>query len=216
MFSKLIKYLPLIIILFAAYEINTLWTEHQELLESKQGAIPAIQNRIARFKREQKEVESFMADIEAAKQRMELVAQEVEALQRKLPANISDTENIAMFQKIIEDLNIRDVNISPSGEENHGFYFKKRYEINAKGTFLQFLLLLEQIAENERLLNVRNVEMRRDNNGNSRGRYQLTQAKFEIETYRYNANHKEDRTIKIPQKETPAEEGTQPDGSTGA
>lgn len=195
MFAQLLKYLPLLIILYAGYEINTLYTEHQEMLESKQGAIPAIQTRINRYERERKEVESFMADIEAAKKRIELVAQEVEALQKKLPANIPDSENIAIFQGITDSLNIKDVSISPGSEENNGFYFKKSYEFSGRGTFLQFLILMEKIADNERLLNVRTVTMSRDEDRQARGRYQLIRTQMRIETYRYNADHREQREI---------------------
>ena len=206
MFAQLLKYLPLLIILYSGYEINNLYTEHQEIIESKQGAIPAIQARINRFERERTEVESFMADIEAAKKRIELVAQEVEALQKKLPANISDTENIAIFQGITDGLNIKDVSISPGLEENNGFYFKKNYEFSGKGTFLQFLILMEKIADNERLLNVRTLVMNKSEDKTARGRYQLIQTQMRIETYRYNSEHREQR--EIPPVAPPVDEGT--------
>src|SRR5690606_15671202 len=127
MFASLLKYFPLIIILYTAFEINTMWTEHQEFLEGKQGAVPALQNRINRLKRDRKEVDTFMKDIESAKQRIEQVALEVETLQKKLPSNISDPENLSLFQGFADDLNVKGVSIIPGGEENNGFYFKKRY-----------------------------------------------------------------------------------------
>jgi len=198
MFAKLMKFMPLIIILYSAYELNNLWTEHEELLLSKQGAIPAIQNRITKFKRERKEVDTYMADIESAKKRIELVAQEVESLQKKLPSNISDPENLAMFQGFTDNLNIREVSIVPGQEENLGFYFKKRYELKGKGTFLQFLILMEKIAENERLLNIKSVRMYKDDSTQFRGRFQLIKAEMSIEAYRYNPDHKEKREIEAP------------------
>jgi len=198
MFAKLMKFMPLIIILYSAYELNNLWTEHEELLLSKQGAIPAIQNRITKFKRERKEVDTYMADIESAKKRIELVAQEVESLQKKLPSNISDPENLAMFQGFTDNLNIREVSIVPGQEENLGFYFKKRYELKGKGTFLQFLILMEKIAENERLLNIKSVRMFKDDSTQFRGRFQLIKAEMSIEAYRYNPDHKEKREIEAP------------------
>jgi len=201
MFAKLMKFMPLIIILYSAYELNNLWTEHEELLLSKQGAIPAIQNRITKFKRERKEVDTYMADIESAKKRIELVAQEVESLQKKLPSNISDPENLAMFQGFTDNLNIREVSIVPGQEENLGFYFKKRYELKGKGTFLQFLILMEKIAENERLLNIKSVRMYKDDSTQFRGRFQLIKAEMSIEAYRYNPDHKEKREIEAPPTE---------------
>ena len=202
MFAKLMKYMPLIIILYSGYELNNLYTEHEELLTSKQGAIPAIQNRINKYKRDRKEVETYMADIESAKKRIELVAQEVESLQKKLPSNISDPENLAMFQGFTDNLNIREVSIVPGQEENFGFYFKKRYELKGKGTFLQFLILMEKIAENERLLNIKSIRMFKDDSTQFRGRFQLIKAEMSIEAYRYNPDHKEKREIEAP----PAEE----------
>lgn len=201
MFAKLMKYMPLIIILYSAYELNNLYSEHEELLLSKQGTIPAIQNRINKLKRERTEVDTYMADIESAKKRIELVAQEVESLQKKLPSNISDPENLAMFQGFTDNLNIREVSIVPGQEENLGFYFKKRYELKGKGTFLQFLILMEKIAENERLLNIKSVRMFKDDSTQFRGRFQLIKAEMSIEAYRYNPDHKEKREIEAPPNE---------------
>lgn len=207
MFASLLKYLPLFIILYSAYEIHLNWTEHQEILEGKQGAVPALQNRINRLKRDRKEVDTFMKDIESAKQRIEQVALEVETLQKKLPSNISDPENLSLFQGFADDLNVKGVSIIPGGEENNGFYFKKRYELKGSGTFLQFLILMEKISENERLLNIPAIKMYKDKNDRTRGRFQLIKAELSIEAYRYNPDHREDRNIEIPVK---APESTTP------
>ena len=206
MFAKLMKYLPLFLILYSAYDLNNLYTEHSELVENKQGTLPAIQNRINKFKRERKEVDTYMADIESAKKRIELVAQEVEALQKKLPSNISDPENLAMFQGFTDSLNIRDVSIVPAQEENLGFYFKKRYELKGRGTFLQILILMEKIAENERLLNIKSIKMYKDANSDVRGRFQLIRAEMSIEAYRYNPDHKEKRDVEPVKVESEEEQ----------
>lgn len=195
MFEKLMKYLPTILIFYSLYDLYSLHEEHTELLDSKRQSIPAIENRIRRLKKERKEVDSYMADIESAKKRIELVAQEVESLQRKLPSNISDPENLAMFQGFTDNLNIRDVSVVPGQEENLGFYYKKRYDLKGQGTFLQFLILMEKISENERLLNIRSIKMFKDDDTQVRGRFQLIKAEMTIEAYRYNPDHKEDRTI---------------------
>lgn len=199
------KYLPLIIIAYSAYELNGLWSEQQELIGNKQASIPAIKARIARVKKERTEVDTYMADIESAKKRIELVAQEVESLQKKLPSNISDPENLAMFQGFTDNLNIREVSIVPGQEENLGFYFKKRYELKGKGTFLQFLILMEKIAENERLLNIKAIKMFKDGETQVRGRFQLIKTEMTIEAYRYNPDHKEKREIE--EKPSDTEEG---------
>lgn len=196
--------------MYAGNDLYNLWNEHQETLENRQNAIPNLETQINRLKRERKEVDTYLKDIESAKQRIELVAQEVEALQRKLPINISDPENMSMFQELADGLNLRNVSISPGREENLGFYYKKVYELRAEGTFLQFLILMEKVSENERLMNIKAVKMFKDDETRVRGRFQLIKSEVMIEAYRYNPDHKEQRDVA---PETPAEgEQTQEEG----
>ena len=85
--------------------------------------------------------------------------------------------------------------LSPGREENKGFYFTKRYELKGNGTFLQFLILLEKIAENERILNIKTLNLKKSDK-KQRGRFQVINTSINIEAYRYNPSHREDRGIK--------------------
>lgn len=172
--------------------------EEQKVL--KQDRIPALENKIRKSKKQKKQLAQYFKDIEKAKERIEKVAEEVEALQKKLPNNISDTQNLELIKGVAEGLNIKNVFLTPGNEENKGFYLTKRYEFNGTGTYLQFLVFFEKIAENDRLLNITSLTMSKTKK-KQRGRFQLINCAANIIAYRYNPDHKEDRGIEAIEQE---------------
>lgn len=185
----------ILILLYGGWEGYVVYETHMENIKQKEDVAVRIENKIRKAKKERKQIKTYLRDIEEAKKNIELVAQEVERLQRKLPEKIQDVENLSIIKNIATGLNIKNIYLSPGTEENKGFYFTKRYEFSGVGTYLQYLVFFEKIASSERLLNVREVEFKRSQEP-QRGRFQLTNAKVVIESYRYNPDHKEDRGIK--------------------
>ncbi|MCO4792683.1 MAG: type 4a pilus biogenesis protein PilO [Bacteriovoracaceae bacterium] len=192
--TALIKKLPFFIFLYAIYGGYEMYEKHLELLTGMKDRIPVIQNKINKTKQKKKDLKRYFQDIEEAKKNIELVAQEVEKVQRQLPSEISDAENLQLIKGIAESLNIKNIFLQPKSEENKGFYFIKNYEMKGTGTFLQFLILFEKIAENKRLLNIRDIELKHLGR-KQRGRFQLINTEIVIQAYRFNPGHKEDRGI---------------------
>ncbi|MCF8058196.1 MAG: type 4a pilus biogenesis protein PilO [Bacteriovoracaceae bacterium] len=184
----------ILIIAYGAFEAWTVYQAHDEEMMSLEQSIPQIEGQINRAKKEKSQIKSYLRDIEEAKKNIELVALEVEKLQKKLPETIKDAENLSLIKKIAEGLNIKKIFLSPGIEENKGFYITKRYEFTGTGTYLQFLVFFEKIGASERLLNIREVELKKSSE-KQRGRFQLTNSKVIVEAYRYNPDHKEDRGI---------------------
>ena len=190
----LVQKIHIFILLWGVWEGYLVWENFNLKKEEISSQIPILNQKIAKAQREKAQIKDYLKDIKEAKQNIELVAKEVEALQRKLPETIKDAENLAMIKSIAEGLNIKNIYLSPGIEENQGFYFTKRYELEASGTYLQMLIFFEKIGVSERLLNIKNVEIKRSED-KQRGRFQLINAKITIEAYRYNPEHKEDRGI---------------------
>ena len=190
----LIQKIHILILLWGAWECYLVYEAFNNKKLEIANQIPVLNQRIAKAQREKRQIKEYLRDIEEAKQNIEIVAKEVETLQRKLPETIKDAENLAMIKEIAEGLNIKNIYLSPGIEENKGFYFTKRYELSASGTYLQMLIFFEKIGVSERLLNIKNVEIKKSEE-KQRGRFQLINAKVTIEAYRYNPNHKEDRGI---------------------
>ncbi len=198
--SKIAANLHWFIILYISFNLYLNYEEKMEAIEIKKSSIPAIRMQIAKKRKEKKQLKQYFKDIENAKQKIERVAAEVESLQKQLPNRISDTENLTLIKGLAEGLNIKNVFLTPGTEENKGFYMVKRYEFAGTGTFLQFLIFFEKVAESDRLLNVTSLEMSKTDK-KQRGRFQLVNCKASIIAYRYNPNHKEDRGIDLIEKE---------------
>ncbi len=188
------------IILYVVAMTYMSYTEHEEKVRRIDASIPAIKNKIKKNKKKLKQLNGYFKDIAEAKERIELVASEIEKLQKKLPSTFSDTENLGTIKKIAEGLNIKNIYLTPLAEEKKGFYYAKKYEFKATGTFLQFLIFFEKISENERLLNINEIRLFKTDN-KQRGRFQLINSTALIEAYRYNDSYKEERGIEKLQKE---------------
>lgn len=195
MLQKLAQKLHILILLYAGFNMFTFWQQAQTEIENLEMRIPAMQGRISKAKRELKQLKNYSKDVEDARQKIELVAQEVERTQRQLPADISDIENINLLRSVADGMNIKDVTVTPMDEQLRSFYYVKKYEVRGYGTFLQFMIFFEKIAENERLLNINEIKLERRSEG-QRGRFQVIDAEVIVEAYRYNPDHKEDRGIK--------------------
>ena len=190
----LVQKIHLLILAWGLWEGYLVWENFTIKKQEIENQIPILNQRIAKAQREKRQIKDYLRDIDEAKQNIELVAAEVESLQKKLPETIKDAENLGLIKKIAEGLNIKNIYLSPGIEENKGFYFTKRYELSASGTYLQMLIFFEKVGVSERLLNIKNVEISRSEE-KQRGRFQIVNAKVTIEAYRYNPEHKEDRGI---------------------
>ncbi len=156
--------------------------------------IPSIQIQIKKKQKEKEDLKTYYADIQEAKGRIEKVAQEIEKLQKQLPSNISDTDNLDLISNVASNLNIKIPFLTPGEEEEKGFYLTKKYTFKGRGTFLQFLIFLEKLGASERILNVSSLKLSKVLE-KQKGRFQLIDGEVVIEAYRYNNAYKEDRGI---------------------
>tara|TARA_B100000683_G_C12372096_1_gene507620 strand:+ start:256 stop:903 length:648 start_codon:yes stop_codon:yes gene_type:complete len=199
--AKILSKLHFFILLWVVYSVFDKYESHSTKITEIQNRIPIIKNKIKRKNKELKDLQRFLKDVEKAKKMIEKVAQENERIQRQFPSRINDSENLGMVSSMVNRLNILDLKLTPKEEENKGFYFIKRYNLKATGTFLQFLILLEKIGEKkDKLMNIGDLTFKKSNIKN-KGRYQLIDVDMNLLVYRYNNNFKEDRGIDKIEKE---------------
>jgi len=192
--AKLLTNLHIFIILYAGWNMYLMYETFTEEFEQISMQVPGLEGKLANKKKEKRELKNYYKDIDEAKQRIELVASEVEKIQKKFPSEISDTENLALIKNSAESINIKNIFLNPGVEENKGFYFIKKYEFKGMGTYLQFLVFFDKISQSDRLLNVRNVNLKRSEI-KQRGRYEVIECNATLEAYRYNPEYKEDREL---------------------
>lgn len=192
--KSLLKNLHIFLFIYFVYQG---WLKFNEIEEKKnqiQSQVPIIRAKIGKLKRQKKEINDYILSIAEAKKRIELVAEEVEKIQKKLPSTISDAQNLEFIKQVAEGLNIKNIYLSPRDEKNEGFYIIKKYEFKASGTYLQLLIFLEKLGEAEQLLNVGEVKIEESTNP-QKGRFQVINFTAMVESFRYNVNYKEDRGI---------------------
>lgn len=193
--SSILKNLHLFILIYAAAVIYQAYDENQKANESLQERLPQIQAQIQKERKEKAELEKYFKDIQDAKDRIELVAQKLERLQRQLPEEISDAENLNIIRTIAESINMKNILLSPGEDKVNGFYIAKEYRLKVTSTYLQFLVFLEKLSQQERVFNVKSV-LTEIAKGNQKGRFVLSDSEVIIETFRFNKDYKEDRGIK--------------------
>ena len=192
--EKLLKNIHWVIIAFALFNMVTFYMESDERYLGIIDQQDAVQQELVRNKKTKREIANFYKNINEAKEKIERVALEIERTQQLLPSEISDTENIGLLRKIADDVNIKEVSISPELEVDRGFYLARQYRFKAKATYLQFLIMFEKISENKRILNVGKMSFQKLEQP-QRSKFQLISGEFVLEAYRYNSNYKEDRGI---------------------
>lgn len=192
--KALVSKLHIFLFLYVALTVFTKYQEDQEQVSNIQGQVPVLKNKIKKARREKKQLQAYLKDVETAKGKIELVAKEIEKLQQKLPDTVDDTKNLSLLKGIAEKLNIKNIYLTPLDEIDKGFYLAKRYSLKASGTYLQFLMLMENIGNEASILNVKKIFLENQQE-KQRGRFQIINADVIIETYRYNKSYRESRGI---------------------
>ncbi|MCK6595429.1 MAG: type 4a pilus biogenesis protein PilO [Bacteriovoracaceae bacterium] len=191
----IIKNIHFLIIALGLFNAYMLWEEKSEMITNLNDQISVLNNSIETKKRNKKELQNFFRDINEAKDRIERVALEIEKAQQQLPADLNDAEVIGFITRKADELNIREINISPEmKDDDKGFYSIRKYNFKAKGTYVQFLILFENISDYKRILNIGKVIFNR-NNVQQRSRFQVIDGEIQVWAYRYNTGYKEDRGI---------------------
>lgn len=190
--NNFIANIHMLILLYGLYGGWVLYDEHTVQLEEIISRGSGLEDEISKAQKKVKEIQEFSKKTDEYKVRVEEVAKNIETVQKQLPAETNDTQIITFFQTEINSLNMRDPSFTPGKEERSTYYISKEYNLNAKGTFLQFLIFFERIGTADRIYNIRNLRLFNPN-VNQRGRFQIIEGSGTIEAFRFNPDFKVDR-----------------------
>ena len=190
--NKLIASLHYFIIAYGLYGVWLLYDAQTIRMEELNNQFPAVEAEIVTNQKKVKEIQEFVKKAEESKVRVEEVAKNIESAQKQLPAEINDNQILTFFNQEISSLNIKDPQIVPGRENTSTYFISKEYMVKAKGTFLQFLILLERIGNSTRIYNVKNLKLVNADTS-QRGRFQLISAEGIVEAFRFNPDFKVDR-----------------------
>lgn len=179
-----------LIILYGAFNLYTIFEEKNAEKETVELSIPIIKKQIAITKRKFKQIETFKNNLEKSKERVKEVVKQIEKVQKQLPTESRETEVAGYIDGLGQRFKFQGYKITPEKEELKGFYFTKHYLYQARGTFLQSLIFLENLEKSERILNVLSISLKNEEQYR-RGKFQVLDVETKVESYRYNTNYKE-------------------------
>tara|TARA_B100000925_G_scaffold291314_1_gene278922 strand:+ start:2005 stop:2607 length:603 start_codon:yes stop_codon:yes gene_type:complete len=196
---SIVNRLWLVLVIYTGYDGYKKYEAHLEEMTSIKEQRELVQGRIEKNKKKVDQLSEVLENIKAAEKRMKKVEEQAVIIQRKFPSVINDAELMNLFSNIASNLNIKNIQINTVGETDKGFYFIKTYQFKANSTYLQTLLFLEKVSENERLLNVKDIILK-TLDIKQRSRHQLLDTTITIMAYRYNSNYKIETAVKDKEK----------------
>ena len=199
MLTKLLSYMHYFILVYAIGAGYLQWESKKEAYDMEVSRVTSLELNIDKKTKELEELKSYYEDVERAKDKIRIVSQQIKDLQQRLPSKSDDIRNLSFIKDLANKVNLQSVDLKPEKEVMKEFYFLTRYNLNAEGTYLQFLLLLEQIATSQKLLNIPVIDIQLKQE-NQRGRFILLKGLIVVESYRYNEKYREESGIKDIEK----------------
>jgi Tfp pilus assembly protein PilO len=195
---------PTVILLIAAFTGFSFYNLDQTEIESREGRIETEKSQITVLQRQIAEAKEFERQFAEKKKRYAELVKELQKLQGALPRQFYLPDLLSDIINEAKQLEIEIVSLKPDDRENsEELYNSLGFEIETKGTFLQFFLFMDRIANMKRLVNVWKMEVDKDNErknvtlGGTEGAfaehnlsggrivYPGLTAKFRLLTYRY-------------------------------
>jgi Tfp pilus assembly protein PilO len=190
--NKFISQIHWVVLGWTIFSVWTMYQEHLVQLDGIKNKGLTVDKEIEKTQKKVKQVEDFSKNTEVVKTRVEEVAKNIEAVQKQLPSDINDSQILTYFQTEMNSLNIKDSNFSPGKEEKGTYYISKDYKLKGKGTYLQFLIFLERIANADRIYNIKDLKFSSPT-GNQKGRFQIINAEGTLQALKINPDFKVDR-----------------------
>lgn len=190
--NKLIANLHYVLLIYGLYGVWEYYENHTVQVQQLEMQTANIEQEIATNTAKLKEIEEFSKKTEEYKVRVESVAKNIEEAQKQLPSEINDSQILSFFSEEMSVLNIKDPSLVPGKENTSTYFISKDYNVKAKGTYLQFLILFERIGNAARIYNVKNLTMNVADD-RKRGRFQMVSMDMTIQAFRFNPNFKVDR-----------------------
>lgn len=188
--GRFLAQLHWVILAYAVWGAWGLFGDHSKKVDEIRAQAPEIETAIGAARTRLKAIEEYRSNIQSSRRNVEEVFRSIEEVQQKLPAEVTDLEMLEFFSRESRQLNIPGLEATPMPEVTQGFYHTKPYELRGQGTFLQFVIFFERLAEAKRLFSVQSVTLGSAPEG-SRGRFQLLGLKAVVETFAYNTAYKE-------------------------
>lgn len=193
--NLLLRAFPLLILGYGIYGSYQVWLDYEEQLETIDNEIKVVKDNTEKLRKKNNEISTFKETLEVSRLRIDEINKQMDELKKQLPNSINDTEVMDLLSTEATKMNIRKLSLEPLREIQEDFYFSKQYRIGGQGTWLQYLVFFEQLGNQERIYNVKRMEIKKSDD--QKGRFQILSFDTVMEAFRYNP----ERDLAIQEKE---------------
>ena len=139
------------------------YTLDQSEIEIREQGIVQGRSEIANLERKIQEAKDFERQFEEKKKRYSELVRELQKIQGALPKQFFLPDLLSDLLREAKQLEVEIISIRPDpAETTTDLYNSLGFNIEARGTFLQFFILLDRMAAMKRLVNVQNFSLERD------------------------------------------------------
>jgi Tfp pilus assembly protein PilO len=184
--------------LYALYLAYGFWVSSSGELARLNRQIQPLTKQVQKLREQKSKSEEYIRKQRAVQKELKEMEAQIQAFQRRLPEKFSDGEIYRLMASEFEAINMVNERVAPGEQSNYEFYDGKKYEVEAKGTFLQFLVLLERIQRKDRILDVLDITLSPDQVYQG---HQVLKGSLQLEAFRYS--------------EKASEEGAEAEGTQG-
>lgn len=132
-------------------------------IETREQGVQTEQSSIASLERKIKEAQDFERQFEEKKRRYSELVKSLQNLKEALPRQFFLPDLLSDLLREAKALEIEITKIIPDQKEEQGeLYNTLGFNIEAKGTFVQFFIFLDRMAHMSRLINVENFKVDKD------------------------------------------------------
>lgn len=140
------------------------FTLDQSEIELREQSVAEVDNDIRMLEKKIKEAKEFEKQFEVKRKRFKELADELQKLQGALPKQFFLPDLLTDLLREAKQLEIEIVSIKPDEkEEQKELYNSLGFSVEARGTFLQFFILMDRLANMKRLVSVDSFQIDRDN-----------------------------------------------------
>jgi len=139
------------------------WSLDSTEIEMRQQSIVDTDNEIRNLEKKIQDAKEFEKQYEEKRKRFKQLSDELQKLQGALPRQFFLPDLLSDLLREAKQLEIEITSIKPDAkEEQKELNNSLCFSINARGTFLQFFILLDRIASLKRLVSVDKFEVLKD------------------------------------------------------
>lgn len=187
--DKILGNIHWLIIIYAVYSYYGDYEQFEMQMQGLKGQKEAAEANVNRNKLKLKKIAKYRDDLDKYQKWVVEVTEQIDKLRKRLPSEINDGFMMQSIREKASEMNIISPLVQSGKDILNGFYIKKNYTLNGKGTFLQFLVFLENVDKFEQLLNVNTLELKAPDRDKQRGRFFIVDGMVELEAYRYNPSY---------------------------